>query len=148
MTKARAPLSPYRALIRIADLIGWDGCATVANKSEATVRSYSDPDTEREITLQAAMRLDLAFRRAGGDGSPLFEAYASRLDIELDGNLVEAEHILNASREAARESGEAIDAALHVGLGGGSRREAMREVSEAIGAFQSIMTKLKRMKGA
>lgn len=144
MTKLRAPMTAYRALSRIADLIGWDGCASVVEKSEWTVRKYADPDTEREISLRDAMRLDLAYRRAGGDGAPLFEAYAARLEIGLSG--AEPDCLITASREAARESSEALDAALHMAAGGGNKRDALREVDEAIGAWQSLQTKLKLMK--
>ena len=55
MTKLRRPLTPYRALSRIADLLGWDGAADVIEKSESAVRTFSDPDTGREISLQDAI---------------------------------------------------------------------------------------------
>jgi len=167
MTKQRPPMTAYRALLRIADLIGWDGCALVIGKTEWTVRKYADPDTEREITLRDAMRLDLAYRRAGGHGTPLFEAYAAliyqagvfheghgtplfeayaaRLEVELASENSDPGHILQASREAARESGEALDAAISMAAGGGDRREALREVSEAVAAFQGLYSQLQRM---
>lgn len=141
MTKLRQPLSPYRALMRIADLIGYDGCAAVLNKTEWTIRKYADPDTEREISLRDAIRLDLAFSRAGGDGAPLFEAYAARLATELE-PVDEAGHLIHDSREAARECGEALDAALGVATGLGDRKEALREVSEAVAAFQKLLRRL------
>ncbi|WP_303828909.1 hypothetical protein [Asticcacaulis taihuensis] len=147
MTKLRAPMTAYRALARIVDLIGWDGCASVVGKSEATIRSYSDPDTEREITLRDAMRLDLAYRRAGGHGTPLFEAYAARLEIELRSEATKPAQILHASREAARESGEALDAALSMATGEGDHQEALREVGEAVAAFQGLYTQLQRYAG-
>lgn len=141
MTKLRPPISPHRALTRIADLIGYDGCAAVLNKTEWTIRKYADPDTEREISLRDAIRLDLAYQRAGGVGYPLFEAYAVRLEIELD-PVDEAGHLLHASREAAREGGEALDAALGIAAGLGDRREALREVSEAVAAFKKLLMRL------
>jgi hypothetical protein len=145
MTKLRPPMTAYRALSRIADLIGWDGCASVVNKTEWTMRKYADPDTEREISLRDAMRLDLAFRRAGGHGTPLFEAYATRLEIELRAEATDPGQIIHASREAARESGEALDAALQMATGTGDRREALREVGEAVTAFQGLYSQLQRM---
>lgn len=141
MTKLRQPLSPYRALTRIADLIGYDGCAAVLNKTEWTIRKYADPDTEREISLRDAIRLDLAFQRAGGNGAPLFESYATRLEIEL-GHEGDPGHLIHASREAARESGEALDAALGIASGVGDRKEAEREVSEAIAAFKKLLMRV------
>ena len=148
MTKERHPLTAYRALARIADLIGWDGCATVAGKSEWTIRKYADPDTEREISLQDSMRLDLAFRRAGGDGAPLFEAYAARMDIELSMDQVTELDFVQASRDAARESGEALDHAISVAAGKGNVNQAIRETGEAVTAWLTILNKLTRMKGS
>ena len=60
MTKPRPPLTFERALTRIAELIGWDGCASVLGKSESYVRKLSDPDIERSISIQYARRLDAA----------------------------------------------------------------------------------------
>lgn len=141
MTKARPPLTFYRALSRVADLIGWDGCAAVCAKSESTLRKYGDPDAEREISLRDAMRLDLAFARAGGDGAPLFQAYAARLEIESlrddDGCFV------GLAREAARESGEAIDALLGL-TSGGDAKAALKEAEEAHAAFGKSIAALKR----
>jgi hypothetical protein len=138
-------MTAYRALARIADLIGWDGCATVAGKSEWTMRKYADPDTEREISLQDAMRLDLAFGRAGGRGSPLFECYAARLYAEVDANPDDFGDLLHAVRDAARESGEAVDAALMTAASGRERHTALREVAEAVAAWVTILTRIERM---
>lgn len=141
MTKARPPLTFYRALSRIADLIGWDGCAAVCEKSEWTMRKYADPDAEREISLRDAMRLDMAFARAGGDGAPLLQAYALRLEVESlrddDGCIV------GLAREAARESGEAIDALLGL-THGGNAKAALKEAEDAHAAFGKTIVALKR----
>lgn len=141
MTKIRPALSVYRALARIADIIGWDGCAAVCGKSEWTMRKYADPDAEREITLRDAIRLDLAYRRAGGDDVPLFQAYALRL--ELDDLRDEDGCFIGLAREAARESGEAIDALLGL-TSGGNARAALREVEDAHAAFGKTIAALKR----
>ncbi len=145
MTKPRLPLTAYRALTRIADRIGWDGCASVISKTEWTIRKYADPDTEREISLQDAMRLDLAYRRAGGEGAPLFETYAARLELDLAPALPDDDLFVTSGR-AARESGEALDHTLHYATGQGDHARALREVSEAIEAWTAILHKLNRLK--
>ncbi|MFT4091874.1 MAG: hypothetical protein QM645_14185 [Asticcacaulis sp.] len=141
MTKARPPLTVYRALSRIADLIGWDGCASVCDKTEWTMRKYADPDAEREISMRDAIRLDLAYRRAGGEGAPLFQAYALRLDIENWRN--DRGCFIGLAREAARESGEAIDALLGLSTGG-NPKAALKEAEEAHAAFGKTIAALKR----
>lgn len=143
MTKRRPPLTPYRALSRIADLIGWDGCAVVCQKSESTMHKYADQDAEREISLRDAMRLDAAFQREGGDGAPLFEAYAARLEIERQG-VHEPDSMVGIARDAAREGGEAIDAMLGL-LSGGNAQAALKEVEEALSSFTRAAAALKRI---
>lgn len=143
MTKLRSPLTPYRALTRIVDLIGWDGCATVCEKSEWTMRKYADPDTEREISLRDAIRLDTAFQRAGGEGAPLFEAYAARLEIERH-SIENPDCLIGLTREAARESGEAIDAVLSLTTGG-NKHAALKEAEEALVSFNKVVMTLKRI---
>ena len=140
MTKLRTPLTPQSALLRIVALLGWDGCASLTGKSESTIKKYADHDAERELSLLDAMRLDAAYRRTGGDGLPLFETYAARMEMEA-ASPGEAPKLLDAIRDAVKESSEAIDATLAM-TSGGNRKQAVREVSEAIEAFTRIKVRL------
>ncbi|WP_443750362.1 hypothetical protein [Asticcacaulis solisilvae] len=142
MTKQRHPMTAYRALARIAGEIGWDGAAAVLKKSESTIRKYADPDTEREISLQDAMRLDLAFRRAGGDGAPLYEAYTARLELDQVEDDDSPENLVRVTRTALRESTEAVEAALDLAGGAGDRKGAIRECNEAIEALTTLKFRL------
>ncbi|WP_337846882.1 hypothetical protein [Sphingomonas sp.] len=146
MTKLRRPMTPYRALSRIADVLGWDGCADVVEKSEWTVRKLSDPDTGRNISLQDAIRLDRAYRRAGGVGAPLFEAYAAAIEFDdADPDMRRAE-LVQASGVAVKEAGEAIAAALSSidsSDSSAARMKAILEVEEGLQAFQSLLISLR-----
>lgn len=146
MTKARAPLTPYRSLSQIADLLGWDGCAAVLGKSEWSVRKWADPDAEREISLQDAIRLDAAFMRAGGERAPLFECYAARLDLAGADDEDDEAQLLAATSIAAKEAGEAVSAALDAAASKdkAARLRAKKEAGEAIEALQSLFHRLKR----
>lgn len=147
MTKERRPLTPYRALARIADLLGWDGCAEVIGKSEWSVRKFSDPDAGRAISFQDAIRLDAAYRRAGGDGAPLFECYAARVDLLAGGDCAQAACILDASGKAAKETGEALGAAMSAASSAhdpAARLRAIVEVEEGLEALQALRSKLMR----
>ena len=144
--KTRRALTPYRALHEIADLLGWDGCASVLGKSESLVRKWADPDTEREISYQAAIRLDAAYMRAGGKSAPLFECYAARLDLSNDEDEDRA-GTMEAVSAAAKEAGEAIAAAIDsVGRANdlAARNRAVIETEESIGALQRLRQRLKR----
>lgn len=144
--KPRRALTPYRALHEIADLLGWDGCASVLGKSESLVRKWADPDTEREISYQAAIRLDAAYMRAGGKSAPLFECYAARLDLSADEDEDHA-GTMEAVSAAAKEAGEAVAAAIDC-LGRtndlAARNRAVIETEESIGALQRLRQRLKR----
>lgn len=111
MTKPRPPLTFSRALARIADLIGWDGCAQVVGKSESLLRKLGDPDTEREISMQASRRLDGAYQRAGGEGAPMLECYMLQLNVQ-PGSSSSAGDLLSAARTAAQHNGDAVCASL------------------------------------
>ncbi|WP_313800957.1 hypothetical protein [Sphingobium sp.] len=145
MTKERRPLTPYRALARIADLLGWDGCAEVIGKSEWSVRKFSDPDAGRSISLHDAIRLDVAYRNAGGVGAPLFECYAGRLDILGATDNAQLACLLDVSGKAAKEAGEAVAAALSAAANShdpAARMKAITEIEEGIAAFQTVRTTL------
>jgi hypothetical protein len=148
MTKVRLPLTPYRALARIAELLGWDGCASVLGNSEWTVRKWSDPDAEREISFQDAMRLDAAFMRAGGEGAPLYECYAARIDLLARDDGSDSSKLLAAASRAAKELAEAVSASIDAAAQGGNKalcRRAITEAEEGMEALQALFFSLKRL---
>jgi len=143
MTKPRAPFTFQRALARIADTLGWDGCADVLGKSESFVRKLGDPDAAREISLQDALRLDNAYHRAGGDGAPFFECYAHRLEAQDMADALCPDAMVATAGRAAKEAGEAVSAVLTFANNPGcerARRAAATETEEAI----SVLTRLAR----
>jgi hypothetical protein len=81
MTKTRAPLTFELALTKVAGHIGWEKAAEIVGQAERTVRNWSEPDTTASITLDAALKLDEEFHKAGGHGSPFFQCYATRLEL-------------------------------------------------------------------
>lgn len=146
MTIPRQPATFERALAKIADGLGWDGCATVLGKSESHVRKLGAPDTEREISLRDAVRLDAAWRRAGGEGAPLLECYALQLDLGgADAASANTSLVMAGAALAAKESGEAVAAAL--ALAGDMRNpkarlNAVREIEESISAQSHLLTRI------
>jgi hypothetical protein len=144
MTKLREPMSFERALDTIKTLIGWDGCASVLNKTESAVRKMSDPDIERTISIRDARRLDQAYRRAGGAGAPMLETYASQLDMGDSDGVAAPDVILTAIRASVKECGEAVAAALEAVNGGASRQnrvDALREIEEGIESLMDLARK-------
>lgn len=145
MTKVRQPLTPYRALCRIEEVLGWDGIATVIEKNVWHCRKMSDPDTGREISLRDAARLDAAYQRAGGIGAPLREAFDAMLDLMGDAD-TDPLDLLTASSRAAKEAGEAVAAALDAVRRDdcrAARENAVRETEEGIAAFHTLISALR-----
>lgn len=146
MTKKRTPLTPHSALLDIAKVLGYDGCAEVTGIPEWSLRKMSDPDTGRNVSLQAAMRLDAAFRRAGGQGAPLFEAYEAFLELDQ----VEPEspdQLMMLSGEVSKEVGEAVAAALASASRvncPATRARAIDEAREGLSKMQSLVSSLER----
>ena len=138
MTKPRNPVSFERALAKIAGLLGWPECANIVSQSERTVRNWSDPDTSSAIRLDAALALDIAYRAAGGDGAPMFQCYALRLEMESAARAADGERLAALTALAMKEGGEAFSAlalALRPGATAIDRAVARRETEEAIEAL-------------
>jgi hypothetical protein len=148
MTKRREPLTFHHALTKVAALLGYDECGAICGVSERAVRSWSDPDDAREITLGDALRLDRAFLAAGGDQAPFHRVYSLRLEVakrEADACLI----VLAAG--AAKEGGEAVSAMLRAAQNPHdpvARREARREGEEAIAAITDGLAALDRQEQA
>lgn len=83
MTKQRPPLSIDAALGRISGQLpgSWTEMATIVGRSESTVRRWGDHDASEQISLPAAIALDIAYQRAGGEGKPIFETYALQVQV-------------------------------------------------------------------
>ncbi|WP_156680048.1 hypothetical protein [Sphingomonas profundi] len=146
MTKLRAPLSFDLAITRIAGLLGWDGAASVVGQAERTVRNWSDPDTTARIPLEDALRLDAAYRAAGGQAAPLLECYQLRLDIATAAARGDQAELLAATAMVAKESGEAIAAIIRASQPGATADERARarlEGEEAVGAITNTLSMLR-----
>ncbi len=145
MTRLRRPATFARALTAIADLLGWDGCADVLGKSESHVRKLGAPDTEREISLRDSVRLDAAYRRAGGEGAPLLECYAIKLDMHMPVEPASPDCLISGAALAAKESGEAVAASLALASNAHDpicRSAAVRELEEAIAEMSRLLTRI------
>lgn len=141
MTKRREPLTFNRALTVIAAQIGWDRCAMITGRTERSVRGWSDPDTETEISILDANRLDKAFLAAGGDHAPFGQVYNALLDIAAADH---AADLVQAAACAAKESGEAVSAMIEAAQSRNpaTRRRARREGEQALAAFTRSLAAL------
>lgn len=137
MTKLRAPLSFEQAVTRIAGLLGWETMAEITGRSTRAVRNWSDPDIESSPSIEHAFALDCAWRAAGGEGAPLADAYAAKLDIAAQASQC-ATALPRLAAVAAKETGEALAAMIAAAQPGASiaaKAIARREGREAIAAL-------------
>lgn len=147
MTSRRAPISIDAALARIAGQLprAWAEMADVTSRSESLVRAWGDPNRREKIPLDCAIALDLAYRAAGGEGAPLFEAYGNLLD---EAGMFRFANEITLGRLAAQsivESAQAHAALVSVAQPGATdrgRAEARREVEEAIAVLHRALPML------
>lgn len=144
MTKLRAPLSIDAALARIAGHMprAWEQMADIAGRKVRTVRNWGDPDTPEQIPLDCAIALDLAFIEAGGAGAPLFEAYATKLELDELARHADRIELGRQTASVIRECGEAGGALVLASQPGATpahRRDAMRECAEALDTLKRVL---------
>lgn len=151
MTKVRHPLTVELALTRIAGLITWEAVAEIAAQAPRTLRKWSDPDegpkAAEQISLDLATRLDVAYRKAGGEGSPLLQCLSTRIELDLLGACVDCTAIARTAARAVKESGEAISAAIKASLPGATdadRGIAERQLEESIAAQTEALAAVRR----
>lgn len=136
MTKIREPLTYNATLDQVGALIGWDNVAAICGVSLRTVRNWSEPDTQAEIRMIDAERLDRACLDAGADHAPFHTLFALRL--ELSHRNVDAADLIRKAGKVAKEGGEAANALLEAAANPrdrDKRRTALREAQEAVEAL-------------
>ncbi len=144
MTKLRDPMTPQSALLQIVALLGWDGAADAINREESAIRKYSDNDTARHLSFQDAIRLDIAFQKAGGAGWPLMAVYSARLKNNAPELIQGAPSFQQFVSQLAKESGEAMAAAIIAQGTPKARKVAIKEVDELMTCLANFKLILER----
>lgn len=141
MTKARDALTPFLALTRAAGTIGWQACADLAKRAVRTIQNWSDPDTSAGISLEAALKIDIACMEAG-QPPHFFRWFGQRLDLADAEHRQSRANIAVSAAIAAKEIGEAQAATLRAVTPGAGQSElliAERETAEAVEALSHTL---------
>lgn len=143
MTKTRTPLSVEQALQRIAGQLpdGVNSMAEIAHRKPASIRNWMDPDRPEQVTLEAAIELDLAFQENGGVGTPLGQVYLAKLDLADSSRFAERHRLLEYTQGVVKEAGEAVSALIALSRKDATeteRRTAEREVAEAYEKIRDV----------
>lgn len=147
--KTRAPLTTDQALARVIGQLprGYPDAEKATGKSESYLRACGDPDRRERLCFDDAIALDIAFQEAGGEGAPLAEHYLLRVEMGSEARLANHFGLFEKTEAVIRESGEAGAALVRLcqpGAGPLERREALRELVEAVEAMKPVIVALER----
>ena len=153
MTKAKAPASIDAALGMISGQFpnGWADMAAIVDRHPATVYGWANPEGEQSIPLDCAIKLVVAYRRAGGTGDPILAAYKAQLAIaEAEDGYAIQDDIAAITISAVKEDAEATAATIACTRPDATAecfRTAIRETEESIVVRQRSLASLKRGAG-
>lgn len=142
MTNLRTPRTFADAMTRVAGLLTFAECRAIVRRSDRCVRNWSEEASDARPTIAQALKLDAAYRLAGGEGAPFLDAFAFQLDVRVAEKTASHRALADDIATFARESGDAIAAGLAVTHSNASPRDIHRAVAEveqvesAISAFR------------
>ena len=135
MTRPRTPHTSFFAVQRIiTQLSGCEFAAPIVGRTASCVRDWGNDQTTSCPSWAQAIALDAAYRAAGGEGAPLFEAYAAQLDLAFNHLVACQKELARDLAEASREVGEALGAAALLIVPGctpGQVQTAVIEIDQA-----------------
>ena len=145
VTNIRTPRTFADAMTRVAGVLSFATCRKIVKRSDRCVRNWSEETTTKRPTIQQALQFDVAYRLAGGDGSPFLDAFAHQLDVIINAATACQRELANDLATFARESGEAIAAGLAVTNSNASLRDIYRAVAEVEQAESAIAAIRRRL---
>jgi hypothetical protein len=139
------------ALARIAGHLpgAWCEMAAVAGRTEHTVRAWGDPAKADAIPLPCGVALDVAYRKAGGVGAPIRDAYETLLDAAMAEEFGDQIELAYATANAIKEVGQAEHALILASLPGATDETiaaAEREAQEGLVALNTAAATVKRLR--
>lgn len=131
MTKLRTPRTWADATHRVGDTIGYDVAANAVGKSESLIRQWSNPDSDKRPSIDQALTLDAAYLAAGGEEPPHLQAFEFQLGAATDRKAACSRALAAEVATIARETGDAVAAAMVLITSTASNRDVHRAFAEA-----------------
>lgn len=131
VTRPRTPKTSFHAVLRIAEFFG--GCkaaAPILGLKYAKLRDWTNEDRPSCPSFAEAIALDAAYRAAGGEGAPLFEAYAAQLDHSFNELTACHAELAKDLADTAHEFGDAFAAVAMLTVPGHSPNQVQRALIE------------------
>lgn len=145
MTQLRAPLTFPAAMTRVAGVLGWPTCATMARRKVRMVRYWSEDTATASPPVTLALAYDAAYQAAGGEGAPFADAFA----FQLEGARAQVDacrrQLADAIATASSESGDAIAAGVVLTITNASPVQALRALAEAEEAHSAWARVIRRL---
>ncbi|AOH83638.1 hypothetical protein AWL63_06275 [Sphingomonas panacis] len=147
MTKPVAPLTFPHAIRRVAAVLDYPEIARVVRRSPSLARKWSDPATGKSPSLNQALAIEAAYRAAGGEGSPILEAFGFQLDAMIVEQSACQRALADEIAHFAKECGEAIAVSIAITQPGSispsSVHHALVEAEQARSAAGTFIGRLK-----
>ncbi|WP_293966195.1 hypothetical protein [Sphingomonas sp.] len=147
MTALRDPDGCGHAMRRIEGQLGsFEAVAAVVGRSVGCVSDWASDARTACPSWAQAIALDAAYRAAGGEGAPLYEAYGKQLDMSLKEMTACHAALAEQLAEATKEVGEALGAAMRLTVPGFSLNQARIadiELDEAETRFKGLRRLIK-----
>jgi len=113
--------------------------AEAVGRVASTVRAWTDPDRPEQVSLDAAIDLDLLFISEGGEGAPLYEAFGGKLSLAHARRFSEARRLHDFAGPLVKEAGEAHSAIIEAARPDATRPEFDRAFKEAMENFEKLL---------
>jgi len=145
-------MSIEAALARIAGQLegSWAEMAEICNRAPATVYAWGNANMGDSIPMDCAIKLDIAYMRAGGIGAPIKSVYDLKVDCANRMAFADQAELASLTGKHIKESAEATIAQLachQPGATSNDLRTAIRETQEAAEATLNTLAALKKSAG-
>ena len=143
MTALRDPDGCGHAIRRIVVQLGSvEAVAAIGGRKVGCISDWASDTRTACPSWAQSIALDAAYRAAGGEGAPLYEAYGKQLDLSVEELTACYKTLATDLAEASREWGEAFGAAVRLTQPGFTPNQALSADIE----LDEVQTRLKRLR--
>lgn len=143
MTALRDPDGCGHAIRRIVVQLGSvEAVAAIVGRKVGCISDWASDTRTACPSWAQSIALDAAYRAAGGEGAPLYEAYGKQLDLSVEELTACYKTLATDLAEASREWGEAFGAAVRLTQPGFTPNQALSADIE----LDEVQTRLKRLR--
>ena len=149
MTKLKPPLTEGDALDRISTFLdGRANAASIAGRSASHLAKWANPDMEDSTPLAIVVKLERAYRAAGGIGSPLLEYALAQVELGAAEAIAEDIEVHRLAVDINRAAGEANAELAELTLPGVTDNDFVEAEQASKRLYQKLSTLLPALQRA